>query len=575
MLWVRVEESTTGCRVTSAIRTRINRLGSDDLFLTAKDDLKGTAMKKIFLAIFLTASTMAQTVSSAPEDIVAAAKAIQLEDVRAKMFFLGGDEMAGRLIGTSEHRLAAAYIQSEFMSLGLKPGGDDHTYLQGFDVVSAWPDKKEGDVLEATVAGHRRVFQAGHDFNAWWVQAVKSEAFQGPVVFVGYGIKAPEYGYDDFAGVNLRGKIALVLPREPQANDENSKFRGRWDTYHSYDWFKIQQLHEAGASAVLIVNPAFEFKEARIPSAPPNYTLPEPKRGMAEGLWDLPIFMITPDTANFLLSGAQKTVQGLQAQIDGSFKPNSFDVPSVIATVEKNFEAHELIRGLNVIGIMEGSDPELKKQYVVVSGHYDHMGKVSGRLYAGADDNASGVVATIETAQAFVRAGIKPKRSIVFACWDAEEEGLYGSYYYIVHPTVPLAETVANINMDMIGRDEESLVWKNTAEQNRNMVNIVGTLYNPDIRRVIEQENKGIGLKLDFKTDTRDPEQWFARSDHFWFATRGIPQVLFNTGSQPDYHTENDTWKRINYPKMTKIIQLIFLSTAQVADEAEQPKFTR
>jgi len=127
----------------------------------------------------------------------------------------------------------------------------------------------------------------------------------------------------------------------------------------------------------------------------------------------------------------------------------------------------------------------------------------------------------------------------------------------------------------MIGRDEESLTWSNTAEQNRNMVNIVGTLYNPDIRRVIEQENKTIGLKLDFKTDTRDPEQWFARSDHFWFATRGIPQVLFNTGSQPDYHTENDTWDRINYPKMTKIIQLIFLSTAQVANEAKQPKFTR
>ncbi|MCU1242098.1 MAG: hypothetical protein JWO71_2824 [Candidatus Acidoferrum typicum] len=525
--------------------------------------------------MFLTAPMVVQGASTSSEDIAAAAKAIQLEDVRAKMFFLGGEEMAGRLIGTPEHRVAAAYIQSEFMSLGLKPGGDDNTYLQGFDVVSAWPDESKGTVLEAAVNGQRRAFQLGHDFNPWWVQAVKSEAFEGPVVFVGYGIKAPEYGYDDFAGVNLHGKIALVLPREPQADHENSKFRGRWDTYHSYDWFKIQQLQEAGASAVLIVNPAFQFKEARIPSAPPNYTLPEPKRGMAAGLWDFPIFMITPDTANFLLSAAQKTVQDLQAQIDGSFKPSSFDLPSVTVRLEKNFKAHELIRGLNVIGIMEGSDPELKKQYVVVSGHYDHMGRVSGRLYAGADDNASGVVATIETAQAFVRAGIKPKRSVVFACWDAEEEGLYGSYYYTVHPTVPLADTVANINMDMIGRDEESLTWENTAEQNRNMVNIVGTLYNPDIRRIIEQENKPIGLKLDFKTDTRDPEQWFARSDHFWFATRGIPQVLFNTGSQPDYHTENDTWNRINYPKMTKIIQLIFLSTAQVANEAKQPKFTR
>jgi hypothetical protein len=128
--------------------------------------------------------------------------------------------------------------------------------------------------------------------------------------------------------------------------------------------------------------------------------------------------------------------------------------------------------------------------------------------------------------------------------------------------------------MDMIGRDEESLTWNNKAEENRNMVNIVGTLYDPGLRQVIEQENKDTGLKLDFKTDTRDPEMWFARSDHFWFATRSIPQVLFNTGEQGDYHTENDTPQRINYQKMTKIVQLIFLTAADVADQPQRLKFT-
>ena len=106
------------------------------------------------------------------------------------------------------------------------------------------------------------------------------------------------------------------------------------------------------------------------------------------------------------------------------------------------------------------------------------------------------------------------------------------------------------------------------------MVNVVGTLYNPEIRQIIEQDNQSIGLKLDFKTDTRDPDDWFARSDHFWFATRSVPQVLFNTGEQNDYHTENDTLSRINYPKMTKIIQLIFLTTNDVANAGERPKFT-
>ncbi|MGB9467314.1 MAG: M20/M25/M40 family metallo-hydrolase [Candidatus Acidiferrum sp.] len=531
-------------------------------------------MKKLSLVLLLSASMVAQAASNSPGD-TAAANNIKLEDIQARMFFLSSSEMAGRLIGTPEHAIAANYIESEFMRLGLKPGGDDNTYFQSFDLESAWPDQQKGNLLEATVGSQHKSFLPGHDFNPWWVQSVKSESVQGPIEFLGYGINAPEYGYNDFAGVDLHGEIAMVLEREPQANDPNSKFRGRWDTYHAYDWFKIEQIRRSGAAAVLIVNPVFQFKESRVPSGPPNYTLPEPNYAMAEGLWDFPVFMITPETADFLLSGAGKSVHSLQKQIDDTLKPNSFELPGTTLKAEKNFKSHQLIKGRNVIGILEGSDPELKKQYVVVTGHYDHMGIVSSRLYAGADDDASGVVATLEVAQAFVQSGLKPKRSFVFVCFDAEEEGLLGSNYYIEHPAVPLADTVANLNMDMIGRDEESLTWNNTADQNRNAVNIVGTLYNPDLRKVIEQENKGIRLNLDFKTDTRDPENWFARSDHFWFATRGIPQVLFNTGSQPDYHTENDTWNRINYPKMQKIIQLIFLTAAQVADQPERLKFTR
>ena len=534
-------------------------------------------MKKLTLAVLLSLSLVAQAANSSSGDATAAtaAKTIQLEDIRARMFFLSTTEMAGRLIGTPEHAIAANYIESEFMRLGLKPGGEDNSYFQSFDMESAWPQLEKSFVLEAIVGTRQKSFLLGHDFNPWWVQGVKSESVQGPIEFLGYGVNAPEYSYNDFAGIDMHGKIAMVLRREPQADDPNSKFRGRWDTYHSYDWFKIEQLRKAGAAAVLIINPVFNFKEARVPSAPPNYTLPQPNYSMAGGLWDFPVFMINAETADFLLSGAGKSVETLQKQIDDTLKPNSFELTGVTVKAEKHFKSFRRFKARNVIGILEGSDPELKKQYVVVSGHYDHMGIVSGRLYAGADDNASGVVATLEVAQAFVQSGLKPKRSFVFACFDAEEQGLLGSDYYIEHPSVPLADTVANINMDMIGRDEESLTWNNKAAENRNMVNVVGTLYNPDLRRIIEQQNKSLGLVLDFKLDAGDPENWFARSDHFWFATRGIPQVLFNTGSQPDYHTENDTWDRINYPKMQKIVQLIFLTAAHVADQPERPKFTR
>jgi Zn-dependent M28 family amino/carboxypeptidase len=532
-------------------------------------------MKKLIPVVLLGVSIAAQASSTSSSDVAAAANNIQLEDIRARMFFLSTSEMAGRLIGTPEHAIAANYIESEFMRLGLTPGGEDNSYFQSFDMESAWPDPQKSFVLEATVGTLQKSFLLGHDFNPWWVQGVRSESVQGPIEFLGYGVNAPEYGYNDFAGVELHGKIAMVLRREPQADDPNSKFRGRWDTYHSYDWFKIEQIRKAGAAAVLIINPVFHFKEGRVPSGPPNYTLPQPNYSMAGGLWDFPVFMINAETADVLLSGAGKSVQALQKQIDDTLKPNSFELAGVTVKAEKNFKSFQHFKARNVIGILEGSDPELKKQYVVVSGHYDHMGIVSGRLYAGADDNASGVVATLEVAQAFVQSGLKPKRSFVFVCFDAEEEGLLGSDYYIEHPSVPLADTVANINMDMIGRDEESLTWNNKAEQNRNMVNVLGTPYNPDLRRIIEQQNESLGLVLDFKNDTRDPENWFARSDHFWFATRGIPQVLFNTGPQPDYHTENDTWDRINYAKMHKIVQLIFLTAVQVANQPERPKFTR
>lgn len=522
----------------------------------------------VLLAAFLSPESHSQSAT------LLAARSIQEREIKGEMFFLAADEMGGRLVGSPQDQIAANYIASEFMQMGLKPLGDDGTYFQDFDVISAWPDKTNPAVLTATIGGQKKNYQRGHDFDPWWVQSVSSETASGPVEFVGYGINAPEYGYNDFAGVDLHGKIAMVLMREPQADNPKSKFKEAWDTYHAYEWFKIEELRKAGAAGLLIVRPQFKFRESRVPSAPPNYTLPEPKYGMGGRMWDLPVVLITQQVADELLSGSGKNLSSLKSDIDASLKPHSFELTGVTVQIEKHFDPGKVLRGRNVIGMLEGSDPAMKKQYVIVSGHYDHVGTNSTRIYRGADDNASGTIGTLEIAQAFVRGGVKPKRSIVFVCFDAEEEGLFGSAYYLSHPLVPLADTVANLNMDMIGRDEQSLTWHNTAEQNRNMVNVVGTLYNPAIRQIIEEENQSVGLKLDFKTDTRDPEEWFARSDHFWFATRGVPQVLFNTGEQYDYHTENDSWTRINYPKMTKIVQLIFLTAAQVADSPEKPKFT-
>jgi Zn-dependent M28 family amino/carboxypeptidase len=493
-------------------------------------------------------------------------------DIKAHMMFLASDQMAGRDAASPEAEIAADYVAAQFMRLGLKPVGDGGTYFQNFDMVIG-PLDREKSKFEAKIGSTEKTFQLGHDFN-WARQSVNPTTVTAPVVFAGYGVNAPEYNYNDFAGVDVRGKIVIALAREPQGDDSNSRFKGKFDTVHSYVWYKIEQVRKAGAAGLLIVNEAVPRRKMRLASAPTNNWRPTPDYALAGSFWDIPVATVTREVANQFLVQAGKTVESVQQGIDAASHPASFEIPGVTVTMTRAFTETRVAKTHNVVGLIEGSDPKLKDEIVVVSGHYDHVGVVGGRIYHGADDNASGTIGTIEIANAFVRGGVRPKRSILFMCYDAEERGLLGAFYYVDHPIFPLEKTIANLNMDMIGRDEESANWPMPADHNRNQVNVVGTLYNPQIRQVIESANRATELKLDFKTDQVDPEGWFSRSDHFCFAIHGVPMVLFNTGEQRDYHTENDTWERINYPKMEKIVRLIYLTAENLASSDQKPKFT-
>jgi hypothetical protein len=501
---------------------------------------------------------------------------IRAEVMKAQMYFLASDDLQGRNAGSHEGHIAADYIASEFMRLGLEPVGDASTYFQNFDTVRATIDPAN-TTLEMRRGGLEKTYTYGHDFDMRWTPETNNpEQVTAGVFFVGYGISAPEYSYDDLQGVDLHGYIALVLAREPQASDPNSRFKGKWDTLYAYPWDKVERLRRAGAAGILIIEPEKPRRPDRIASAPPDYMQPGVRysHGLLTGLWDLPVFSVTAQTANELLAGTTNTVETLQTEIDRTYKPHSFVIPNSTVTMKKAFTTREIMHMRNVMGLLRGTDPALKDEVVTITGHYDHGGVLGNRIYRGADDNASGTIGVLDCAAAYVGANVRPRRSILFIVFDAEERGLLGSFYYVEHPVVKLDKTVANLNMDMIGRDEETPTWHTTADQNRNSVNIVGTLYDPDLRHAIEAANKEVGLKLDFKTDTDDPEAWFARSDHFGFAEKSVPMVLFNTGEQGDYHTENDTWDRINYPKMEKIIRLVFLSSLQVANDDQRPKFT-
>jgi hypothetical protein len=490
---------------------------------------------------------------------------IQPADLKADISFLASDDLAGRNAGSREDHIATDYIASEFMRLGLKPMGDSGTYFQNMELVTASPDA-ENTTLTATVNGTEHRFALNQGIQ-WARQSLHPAQACGPVVFAGYGISAPEFAYDDLAGVDVKGKVVLVLMREPQANDPASKFMGTLDTYHAFYWQKIEELRKRGAAGVLVVQDRVPRDVKLIPASSPRPT-GGPSFALAGEMWDVPVFLIKRDLADQFLAPSGKTSDALQAEIDSSIQPHSFDVPQSSACLKKSFTGLETHKGRNVIALLEGSDPKLKAQTIILTAHHDHMGAANGHIYYGADDNASGVAGMLGVARALVKGNIRPKRSILFVAYDGEERIFLGSYFYVTHPAVPLSQTVATLNLDMIGRDENDPNWPTPADHNVNMVNVLGTRYNPALRKVIDSENKAEGLKLDYKMDRVDPDSLWSRSDHFWFATLHIPQVEFQTGLHPDYHTENDTWQRINYPKLTKIVRLVYRSVSELANSS-------
>ncbi len=500
-----------------------------------------------------------------------AAELIRTADLQADLFFLASDALAGRNAGSLGDRVATDYIAAEFMRLGLKPVGDNGTWFQNMDLVYGRLDR-DHTTLTGKIAGADRAFVLNQDFR-WVRSSLRPTTGCGSIVFAGYGIDAPEYGYNDFAGMDLKGKVALILPREPQANDPNSRFMGTWDTYHAFNWEKLEVLRKMGVAGVLIVQGAGPARDVKpIPASSPR-----PAGGteiaLAGQMWDVPVFTIQREAADRFLAPAGKTVEMLQQKIDRTLEPASLDVPQSSACLTKAYTNIETHQGRNVVGLLEGSDPRLKAQTIIVTAHHDHMGESNGHIYYGADDDASGTAAVMRIAQAFVQGNVRPKRSILFMVYDGEERIFLGSYHYMTHPIVPLNETVANFNMDMIGRDENEPNFPVPPDGNVNMVNVLGIRYNPALGRIIANANRSQGLVLDYKRETADPDSLWSRSDHFWMATLHIPQVEFQTGLHPDYHTENDTWQRINYNKFTRIARLVFLSVEDLANSGEKIAF--
>jgi Zn-dependent M28 family amino/carboxypeptidase len=265
----------------------------------------------------------------------------------------------------------------------------------------------------------------------------------------------------------------------------------------------------------------------------------------------------------------------LQLAIDESLRPASTALEGT-ATVRVDMALNPYT-ARNVVALVEGSDPELRGEAIVVGAHYDHDGAVGDRIWNGADDNASGTSALLELAEAF-SSGMRPARSVILAAWAAEEKGMVGSRAYVRDPPIPLDDTVAMFQIDMIGRNEEH--GANPAEgfdeerasENGNALNMIGSVFSPDLRRAFESSNEEVGLDLAFRYDY-GAQNLLRRSDHWSFLSRSVPAIFLFGGLHPDYHTPNDTAEKINYDKIQKVVRLVYRTLEEIGGASGRPEF--
>lgn len=402
------------------------------------------------------------------------------------------------------------------------------------------------------------------------------------MIFAGYGITAPELHYDDYAGVDARGKIVLVFDHEPQENDPASIFNGTGNTRYATSRVKLLNAQKHGAVALLMVaepnrkHPSNQERIARISSGQPRRSR-LPLQAIEGDELHIPLITLSDKVAASLFTASGQTPSALQTAIDKDLRTHSLALPGTTVAAHLVNTERRRANSANVIGILEGSDPSLKAETVVFSAHYDHDGPAPTGIYHGADDNGSGTVGVVELARAFGHNPQKPRRTILFAVFAAEERGLLGSYYYVMHPLRPIATTRAVINFDMIGRNEapssqtDGLIQ--IAPDTSNELNLVGLKYSPEYRATVERENRKVGLKLNYKWDDEAALNVYFRSDQFPFALRDVPAIWWFTGFHPDYHQTTDTVDRINFTKMEKILKLAYLSGWQFANEAAPPRF--
>jgi len=530
---------------------------------------KGFSKSKGFSILLLLAALSVQTAAFQLPDQQTGLPSIRADELREKVTYLASRELKGRGDGSPELRIAADYIAGIFKKNGVKPAGDSGTYFQNFQMFTS----------RLGTGNHLRVDNADYVLSSEYVPhylSPKGDA-DGALVFAGYGISVPRLKFDELAGLNLRGRIVVVIDTNPHAEDFRSDFNRVDPDTASSILTKARNVAKAGAVGLIVIqNP--RLGNIPVPESAATFRPDYPRKDVPMGDMEdpqnpkIPVVLMSEQAGRRLVPGLRE----IQARIDDTLQPQFLDLGKR-ASLSVNIQRVPFTTQ-NVVGIIEGRDPRLRREVVIVGAHYDHDGEYNGQIWPGADDNASGTAGVLELAEAFGNGGMVPARSILLCAFAGEEKGEVGSQHYADHPALPLDRTVAMLQMDMIGRNEEhpadrSLMReRETSAQNANMVNFVGSMFSSDLKKAIEAANEAIGLELKFRYDDT-PENLLRRSDQWAFLEKGIPSLFVHTGEHPDYHRPTDTADKINYQKMEKIVKLIYVAVEVLGNAEVRPKF--
>jgi Zn-dependent M28 family amino/carboxypeptidase len=457
--------------------------------------------------------------------------------------YLASPELEGRLaIAPSSHK-AAEYIARLFKEYGLEPRGTEG-YFQDFEMTIGFqPTVDTGLELKPT---RGRAWRAPADVVRPLNLTANSKA-ESEVVFVGYGLSLPDSGYDDYAGVDVKGKIVAFLRGTPRWGDETPLPRSATNLSQ-----RVRAAAQKGAAGVLVLN------------TPENdRLLPLGARGRMAQPVEIPVLNVSLAVANRLLQPAGLSVADAIEKLNSTRQPISQPIPNLQVSMSAGIEPRKGI-ARNVVGFLPGADPTKREEIIVIGAHYDHLGfgevgslaPEPGEVHPGADDNASGTAGLLELARMLAAERDRLPRSILFIAFSGEEEGLVGSAYFVRNPTVPLDKIVAMLNLDMIGR------------MSNNRLSVSGLGSSPQWVEIVRAANtEGLTLNLG--------QSATGGSDHTSFFLRNIPVLFFFTGMHPDYHRPSDTWDKINYEGQAQVVQLVYRVAVALAERETRIAFSR